>query len=125
MQCRLTYLLKDRISVERLLFVLEQFSLVSGLESNRTKTECLLLDFEMNLDIHENDCLLGIPVVDNLKILGHFYGKSQIVCNFNNFYSKLEKVDKIVNMWNMRSLIIMGKNTLIKSLINSLFMFNA
>ena len=120
-----TYFLKNRISVERLLIVIEQFSMVSGLEINRTKSECLLLDFEMNLDIHENDYLFGIPVVDNLKILGHYYGKSQMVCDFNHFYSKLNKMDEIVSMWKMRSLTIMGRNTLLKALINSLFMFNA
>ena len=34
-------------------------------------------------------------------------------------------MDKIVSMWKMRSLTIMGRNTLLKALINSLFMFNA
>ena len=37
-----SYFLKDKISAETLLLTIEQFSKVSGLEANRTKSECLL-----------------------------------------------------------------------------------
>ena len=52
-----TYFLRSKVSAERLLLAIEQFSSVSGLEVNRTKSEYLLLDYEMNLNIHENGCL--------------------------------------------------------------------
>ena len=79
-----------------LLSKVEKFSKVSGLEINRTKSECLLLDFEMNLGNHD-DTICGIPVVDNLKILGHFFGKDKKICDFQNFYSKIPKLEKITN----------------------------
>ena len=120
-----SYFLKNKSSAVKLLLVIEQFSSVSGLEVNRTKSECLILDYEMKLNIHENSCLLGIPIVENIKILGHFFGKNKIVCDYNNFYSKLNKMDKIVRLWKMRSLTIMGRNMLINSLLNSLFLYNA
>ena len=68
---------------------------------------------------------LGIPIVENLKVLGHFHGKSDFVCNYQNFYCKLEKIRKVLNIWKQRSLTLIGKNLLINSLATSLFLFNA
>ena len=112
------------LSMENLLATIDKFSKVSGLEVNKTKSECLILDFEMNLSSHEST-MLGVPLVDNLKILGHHFGKNKMVCDYHNFYSKLSKYDKIVNTWKQRSLTIIGRNLLINALLNSLFSFNA
>ena len=103
--------------------LIEKFSKVSGLEVNRSKSECLLLDFEGTLSEYD-DNFMGIPVVDNLKILGHFHGKNKIICDFQNFYCKLEKIERVMNIWKQRHLTIMGKNLLINALMNSLFIFN-
>ena len=48
-----------------------------------------------------------------------------MVCDFQNFYCKLEKKQKIINIWKQRLLTIIGKNLLINSLVNSTFLFNA
>ena len=58
--------------IEKLLMYIEKFSKVSGLEINRSKSECLLLEFELDLGENEGK-LFGIPVVENLKILGHYF----------------------------------------------------
>ena len=63
--------------------------------------------------------------MENLKVLGHFHGKSQLICNYHNFYSKLEKIKKILNIWKQRNVTLFGKNLLINALSSSLFMFNA
>ena len=118
-----SYFMKDKISAETLLLAIEKFSKVSGLEVNRTKSECLLFDFELNLSPHDKFC--GIPVVDNIKILGHLFGKNKTICDFQNLYSKINKLEKIENIWKQRTLTLMGKNLLINSLLNSLFIFNA
>ena len=68
---------------------------------------------------------MGIPIVNNLKILGHYYGKDKLICDFQNFYCKLSKMEKISNIWYQRCLTIVGENVLINSLINSSFLFNA
>ena len=68
-----SYFLKDKNSAKNLLIKIEQFSKISGLVVKRTKSECLLLSFEVELG--EGAQFLGIIVVENLKILGHFYGK--------------------------------------------------
>ena len=81
---------------------------------NRTKSECLLLDYEMNLSRQE-DKVVEIPIVDNLKILGHYFGKNRLVCEYQNFYAKLGKVDKVINMWKQKTLTLMGKSLLINA----------
>ena len=89
-----SYFLRDKNSAQNLLQKIELFSKISGLEVNRTKSECLILSFEVDLGENRGQ-FLGIPIVENLKILGHFFGKSQLVCNYQNFYIKLEKIKKI------------------------------
>ena len=119
-----SYFMRDETSAGILLNKIELFSKASGLEVNRSKSECLLLTFEMNLNEYSEQ-FLGIPVVQNLKILGHYHGKSELVCNFQNFYNKLDTMSKIFNNWKRRNLTIAGKNLLINSLSTSLFIFNA
>ena len=119
-----SYFLRDKKSAEILLSRIDNFSKISGLEVNRTKSECLILAFEVGLNQYREQ-FLGIPLVENLKILGHFYGKSELACNFHNFYSKLEKIKKILNIWKQRKLTLIGKTLLIKSLSTSLFVFNS
>ena len=52
------------MSAKNLLCIVELFSKVSGLEVNRSKSECLLLSFEMNLSDY-TDSFMGIPTVEN------------------------------------------------------------
>ena len=119
-----TYFMKNKQSTEILLSTIEKFSKVSGLEVNRSKSECLLMNFEHDAAGNCNT-FLGVPVVENIKILGHYHGKSRMVCDFQNFYNKLTKMTNILSMWKQRYLTIFGKNLLINSLSNSLFIFNA
>ena len=116
--------MKDKKSAEFLLIKVDLFSKVSGLQINKSKSECLILNYEIE-QRGFSESLLGIPVVENLKILGHYHGKSEQVCSFQNFYSKLPKMEKVLNSWRGRNLTIFGKNLLINALSNSLFVFNA
>ena len=118
------YFLRDENSVFNLLSTIESFSRISGLQVNRSKSECLILQFESHLANYEEN-IFGIPIVDNLKILGHYFGKNQLICNYQNFYSKIKKVERILNMWKQRDLTIFGKNVLLTSLINSQLLYNA
>ena len=119
-----SYFLRDKTSAQNLLQKIELFSKISGLEVNRTKSECLILSFEVDLGENRGQ-FLGIPIVENLKILGHFFGKSQLVCNYQNFYIKLEKIKKNLSIWKQRNLTLLGKNLLINALSSSLFIYNA
>ena len=119
-----TYFMKNKQSTELLLNTIEKFSKVSGLEVNRTKSECLLMNFELDA-AGSCDQFLGVPIVENLKVLGHYHGKSKLICDYQNFYSKLTQMANIFSMWKQRSLTLFGKNLLINSLSNSQFLFNA
>ena len=88
-----TYFLKDRVSGDLLLTVIENFTKISGLEVNRTKSECLILHFESELS-NISDNFSGIPLANNIKILGHYFGKERLICDFQIFFSKLEKIEK-------------------------------
>ena len=116
--------MKNKQSAEILLQTIERFSKISGLEVNRSKSECLIMNFELDAT-GAGDQFLGVPLVDNLKVLGHYHGKSKLICDYQNFYSKVQKITNILNMWKQRHLTIFGKNLLINSLINSQFIFNA
>ena len=118
-----SYFLRDKRSAELVLNHIVSFSRVSGLEINRTKSEVLLLEFEQHLG-DGTDKLLGIPIVSQLKILGHHFGLHKMICNFQNFYCKLAKMDKIFNMWKQRHLTLFGKRIIIQTLVNSLFVYN-
>ena len=106
-----TYFLRDKRSAEIVLQYIADFSRASGLQVNRTKSEILLLEFEQDLG-EGGETFLGIPIVTEVKILGHYFGKNKIICDFHNFHSKLAKLDKITNMWKQRFLtIFLGKNS--------------
>ena len=98
-----TYFMKDDLSAQHLLEIIEQFSKISGLEVNQSKSECLLLQFETQLGTYQ-DNFHGIPVVDNVKVLGHYFGKNATICEFQNFYSKIPKIERIFDMWKQRHL---------------------
>ena len=102
---------------------IEAFSKISGLTINRTKSECLLLECESDKNAY-NDTLFGIPIVDTVKVLGHYFGKSVLVCDYQNFYNKLAKTEKKINLWKQRNLTLYGKNILINSYINSQIIHN-
>ena len=119
-----TYFMKNKNSAEILLQTIEKFSKISGLEVNRSKSECLLMNFELDAT-GAGDQFLGVPLVENIKVLGHYHGKSKLICDYQNFYSKITKITNILNMWKQRPLTIFGKNLLINSLVNSQFIFNA
>ena len=63
--------------------------------------------------------------MENLKVLGHYHGKNKLICEYQNFYSKLKTMENIFKMWKQRPLTLFGKNLLINALSNSQFLFNA
>ena len=119
-----TYFLKDEHSASNLLSTIESFSKISGLNINKTKSECMILQFESKITNYD-DHFLNVPVVDTVKVLGHYFGKNKMICNYHNFYSKLIKIEKRINIWKQRGLTIFGKNVLINTFINSQILYNS
>ena len=87
--------MKNKQFTENLLKTIEQFSKISGLEVNRSKSECLLMNFELHMAGGGAEQFLGVPVVENLKVLGHYHGKNKLICEYQTFYSKLKTMENI------------------------------
>ena len=118
----ISYFCNNKNSAINVITKINNFSKISGLEINKTKSECLILNYE---NLQHTETVDGIPIVNNLKILGHYFGKEKIICNYNNFFSKLAKMEKIFNIWKQRQLTLFGKTLIIKALVNSLYLFNS
>ena len=103
-----TYFIRDKTSSYNLLSTIDSFSKISGLQINRSKSECLILQFETQVSSYNESCC-GIPVVETVKVLGHYFGKNKIICNYQNFYSKIIKMEKVTNIWKQRNLTLIGK----------------
>ena len=66
---------------------------------------------------------LGILTVKNL---GVFFSCNQIVVSSQNFQEKLDKIQKVINIWNMRGLSLFGRVTIVKTfLIPKLLYFSS
>ena len=115
--------MRDENSAYNLLCTIEAFTKISGLTINRTKSECIILKYESQISTY-NDKFLDIPVVENVKVLGHYFGTNKIICNYQNFYCKLPKIEKLINIWKQRNLTLFGKNVLINSFLNSQILYN-
>ena len=68
-----SYFVRDENSAINLMTTIESFSKIFGLQINKSKSECLLLQFETQVSNY-NDSFLEIPIVQNVKVLGHYFG---------------------------------------------------
>ena len=86
--------MKDKKSTENLLKHIEDYSKISGLEINRTKSECLLLEFQMDLS-EGGGSFLGIPIVETVKILGITLEKTSLFATSKIFIANYQKWTKL------------------------------
>ena len=91
--------------------IIEKFHQCSGLKLNYTKTEILPIDTDINLDD------LEVKVVQKAQSLGITYYDNIDTIIEENYVSKLNDLEKTISSWRKRNLTIMGKNTVIKTLI--------
>ena len=101
------------------LAVLDDFSKVSGLRLNDKKTEALWIGSSI-----ENDKIL-LPGKNlkwpktKVKTLGLWISTDPDLSTRLNYDKKLEKVKEILNCWKYRRLTLLGKITVLKSLVVS------
>ena len=119
-----TLLVREEASLSESLRVIEGFSVLSGLKLNRQKTEALWLGCWKFRRKETAGIRWKIFPDNNLKILGiHFTSTKNIDSIENNWKPKLEKCELIIKNWKNRNLTLMGKITLIKSLLSSQFAY--
>ena len=116
------FLLGDAVSFNECLSVFQQFKTVSGLKMNMEKTEVMPLNGSCNhrkkvenLGLKWNPGplnILGILITRNLEEMIRI-----------NYDIKIANMKTIIKTWSFRNLTIMGKITIIKSLIISQLMY--
>ena len=91
--------------------MINTFQLCSGLKLKYTKTEILPIGEHLNLDtlpvkVVTSACSLGIKYSDNINNIIE-----------DNYTSKVSEIEKALTNWKKRKLTLLGKSTVIKTLI--------
>ena len=109
----------SRDSLLSSLAMLDDFSKISGLRLNDTKTEALWIGASIGNDkILLSEKKLKWPK-DKVKSLGLWISTDPELSASLNYNEKLEKVKEILRCWKYRRLTLLGKITVIKSLVVS------
>ena len=108
--------LNEPEAITRAIVEIEKFSSVSGLKLNIDKTKCLPIGNHLN---RSQGNLPRLQYVDELKILGISYGPSNESIFRTNLMHRLPLVEKEISQWKRRHITLIGKVTVVKSLLIS------
>ena len=103
-------------SVNGILSELDEFTKYSGLRTNIEKTKCLPIGNSINTLELAN---LGVKIVSELKILGIVFNQLNQTVTENNLTTILPNIVKDIAQWRRRNLTLIGKITVVKSLLFS------
>ena len=106
-----TVFVRDRESTTKLLKFIDNFSALSGLEINTTKTEALWLGQRKNNQDTPFD--FKWPK-EPILALGVFFSYNQADAEKLNFGNKIRELEKTLNAWKRRKLTLYGKSTYLK-----------
>lgn len=113
-------LLTNLKSAKHFLRVVKEFGTFSGLNLNVDKTEGMWLGSNRT----NQGTPLGIAWPDRpLKILGVYVSYNKDACYMLNFENRINKAKRIIDLWSMRNLTIFGRIQIIKTFIQSQFLF--
>ena len=103
--------LKDELQIAPILGLVQKFGDLAGLKLNREKTEGLWLGKDKDRQV--DCCIENISWPrDPIRCLGIYIGSCQEKCNYINWWSRLEKSEKLLMSWKMRNLTMLGKVTI-------------
>ena len=109
-----TIFIKD-ISLRHLFQEVNKYEQGTGAKLNMEKTKAMWLGAWRN----RIDTPFNVNWVHKLKLLGIWFG--DIATELDNWKPKLEKLDKCLNLWKLRSLSLVGKSLIINTLGASKF----
>ena len=109
----ITALLSDITSAKELLDSLNTFERFSGLKMNVSKTKAMWIGTMKN----SVEKPLGLEWCMTVKNLGVQFSCNQKVVSSQNFQEKLDKIQKVINIWNMRGLSLFGRVTIVKTFL--------
>jgi len=114
-------LLHDIESITESVRTINMFSRLAGPRLNMKKTEGIWLGPYK----HFPKTACGITFTDNpVRCLGIYIGHDKVKCFEKNWIEKLEKIEKILEIWNRRQLSLHGKVVIVKTLIMSKLVYN-
>ena len=117
-----TVFVRDKESVLELLDFLREFSTLSGLEINTSKTEAMWLGQWKN----NQDTPFGFKwPKEPILSLGVFFSHNQTDADELNFGAKIRDLEKSLQTWKRRKLTLYGKINIVKTLGLSKLIFNA
>ena len=115
-----TIFVKDIRSVHRLFDLLQQFENCSGLRINQSKSEILWLGSLRQ----RKDSILNLKLSDEtVYALGVYFSYDDELATKRNFFEKLPKLKKILNIWSSRDISIYGRVNIVKTLAISKLTF--
>ena len=107
--------LRDIPSLKSALSLLQDFSKISGLKLNKSKTEVFPIKFTSNLDES-----IGISwKKDNFKTLGVWFCLDELQMVQLNLEGRIEEIRNTLNVWCGRNMTIFGKVMVLKTLVLS------
>ena len=108
----------SEIELENAIAILEQFRMLSGLQINNDKTQCVVIG---NVPNNRKLCPhLGLKWEQDFKLLGILFNGNleSMECNYEK---TIEKVKKVIHNWRFRHLTVYGRTVIVKSLLLSKF----
>ena len=111
----ITVFLKDENDVRAVISIIKEFSQISALRLNLTKSEAMGIGSSKRLSFD-----IGVKWVKEIKVLGIYFSNEKTASeNEHNWISKIDKIKQLINQWEKRNLGIWGKLCVIKSLMLS------
>jgi len=114
-------LLADIESLGQSLKTIREFSELTGTKLNKNKSQGIWLGEyreypKQACDINFTD--------DPVRCLGIYIGHNKLKCHEKNWNEKIEKIQRVLNMWKKRELTLLGKVTIVKTVIMSKLVHN-
>lgn len=108
----MTALLVVITPVKKLLVNLNAFKKCSGLKMNVLKTKAMWIATMMK----SLEKPLGLEWCTTIENFGVHFSSNQEMVSSQNFEEKLDKIQRVINLWNMRGLSLFGRVTIVKAL---------
>jgi len=111
----ITVFLENENDVNNVMLIIEEFSEVSGLHSNKNKSEAMGIG---RSKIANFNC--GIKWVNEIKTLGIYFSNTKCASlNEKNWEQKIVRIKQIIATWEKRNLSLLGKICVIKTFLLS------
>ena len=113
-----TLFLKNMVDYREILSKIKEFSLYTGLELNKSKSNAMYISNSKYNNTSKN----GIKFVNNIKILGIIFSNENPAQDIHeNFTKRINQLEKICSLWSKRKLTMIGKIVVLKTFGISLF----